>query len=439
MAPHGKILQLDVLGSFDFYNFGITLDAIESTEFDRLRQLVGPARRGRTLTVDQFYALDRVVPLIAHELTHFLDATSTCWGMRHLQVLDNAFRAYRSQNEEDFHYLKAASDHVRTLRLPKYYTLVKDTDEHVIRPWTFQVTLGLRFTTNGSIEGAQPIAFCKFGTLTGDTLARSPLSPVSLLETSAMSQELIQRFSFLGAVPGPEAVVEQHCQSSKSLAHLYNHRITEYSACAHMIANQQQCIDILRAYHLGGRLSRLVLNVPVKGFGEIADLGRLAAIFKVAPEHDYVQRIQRGLLQGDVGMLYYVLCAAMPEDSYLSDEDAAAGVEAALARVGTSHARIKQLGLEEVTSIAAKVGQSPSSVLRRLSGAGEKNFERLSHMGEVLRFHDLHLPQVLFGDYESRNTFGCDKNLLEDLDLDTCFNELNPLEQAIHNFSEACV
>lgn len=439
MAQHGRILQLDVLGSFDFYNFGITLDAIESTEFERLAQLIGPAGRNRTLTLDQFHALDRVVPLIAHELTHFIDATSTCWGMRHLHVLDNAFRAYLSRNEENFRYLKSASDHVRTLRLPKYYTLVNETDEHVIRPWTCQVTIGLRFTANGSIEGAQPIAFCKFGTIADITLARSPLSPVSLLETSAMSQELVQRFAFLAAVQGPEAVVEQHCQSRRALEYLYNHRITEYSACAHIIANQQQCTDILRAYYFGGRLSRLVLNVSIKSFEEMANIGCLASLFNVSPEHDYVQRVRRGLLRGDAGMLYYVLCTAMPEDSFLSDEAAAAGIEAALARVGTSLGRIKQLALEEVKEIAAILRESPNSVLRRLSGAGEKNFEQLTHMSEILRFHELHLPQVLFGDYQSRTTFGCEGNLLEDLDLHTCFNELNPLEQAIHNFVEACV
>ena len=439
MTSHGQILQLDVLGSFDFYNFGITLDAIESPEFERLGDLLGAAPWNRTLRLDQFHALDRVIPLIAHELTHFIDATSTCWGMRHLEVLDDAFRAYRSQQEQEFHYLKSASDHVRALRLPKYYTLVKETHEHVIRPWTCQVTIGLRFTASGSVEGARPVVFCRFGTLTGHELARSPLSPISLLETSAMSQELVQRFALLAAVQGQEVLVEQRCQSSKSLEHLYNHRLTEYSACAHLIANRQQCIDVMQAYRLGGRLSRMALNIPVKSFAEMADLECLAALFKVAPSHDYVQRVLQGLLQCDVGMLYHVLCEAMPEDSFRSDEAAAAGIEVALARLGTSPDRIKQFALEEVAAIAAKVAQSQSEVLRRLSGAGEKNFVRLSQMGEVLRFHELHLPQVLFGDYESRTTFGCEGNLLEDLDLDTCFNELNPLEQAIHNFAEACV
>ncbi|MEA9746510.1 hypothetical protein VDF76_05585 [Xanthomonas campestris pv. raphani] len=439
MTSHAKVLQLDVLGSFDFYNFGITLDAIESTEFERLRYLLDPVIRNRALTLEQFHALERVIPLIAHELTHFIDATSTCWGMRHLEVLDNAFRAHRLQKEKDFHYLKAASDHVRMLRLPRYYTVVNETDAKVIRPWTYQVTIGLRFTASGSIEGAVPIVFCRFGTLSGQTLARSPLSTVSLLETSAMSQELVQRFSLLTAVQGPDGIVEKHHQASKTLEYLYNHRITEYSACAHLIANHQQCIDVIRAYRLGGRLSRLVLNVPIRSFVEMADAQRLAAIFGADPEHDYIQRIHQGLLQCDVGMLYRVLCAAIPENSFNTEDAATIGIDTALARLGTSMSRIKRLAQDEITAITAKVAQSPSEVLRRLSGAGKQNFKRLSQMGEILRFHELHLPQVLFGDYESRTTFGCEDNLLRDLDLDTCFNELNPLEQAVHNFAEACV
>ena len=439
MTSYAKVLQLDVLGSFDFYNFGITLDSIESTEFERLGHVLGEVHRNPTLTLDQFYALDRVIPLVAHELTHFLDATSTCWGMRHLEVMNNAFRAYQLKQEQEFHYLKAASDHVRTLRLPKYYTLVNETEEQVVRPWTYQITIGRRFTANGSIEGALPIVFCRFATITGKYLARSPMSAVSLLETSAMSQELAQRYALLAVVQGSEALVEQHCQSRKALEHLYNHRITEYSACAHLIANRQQCKDIMRAYRLGGLLSRLVLNVSTRSFAEVADSYRLAAIFEVAPAHEYIQRVQQGLLQCDAGMLYHVICAAMPGNSFGTEDAAIEGIEAALARLGTSLDRVKQSAQEEITAIAAKVALSPSSVLRKLAGAGERNFERLSQMGEMLRFHELHLPQVLFGDYVSRTTFGCEGNLLRGLDLDTCFNELNPLERAIHNFAEACV
>lgn len=439
MTSHAKVLQLDVLGSFDFYNFGVTLDAVASTEFDDLKALLVQFQGERALTLEQFHALDRVLPLIAHELTHFIDATSTCWGMRHLEVLDDAFRAYRSQQEGEFHRLKAASDHMRMLRLPKYYTLVNETDEAVIRPWTYQVTLGLLFTATGTIERARPIVFCRFGTPAGVDLARSPLSTVSLLETSAMSQELVQRYALLAAVEGAEALVESRFQSSKAIEHLYNHRITEYSACAHLIANQQKCKDVLHAYRLGGRLSRLVLNVPIRCFAEMADIQSLADIFDVDPEHEYVQRVQRGLLVGDAGVLYHVLCAAMPQGSFLTEEAANVGIEAAFARVGTSLTRIDQLAREEVRAIAAKVATSPSAVLQRIAAAGEQNFDRLSRMGGTLLFNELHVPQVLFGDYESRITFGCEDNLLQDLDIDACFNELHPLEQAIHNFAEACV
>ncbi|MDR7098948.1 hypothetical protein J2X04_001295 [Lysobacter niabensis] len=439
MKPESRILQLDVLGSFDFYTSVVSIDAVESPEFQRLADVHGPPQRGRRLTLEQFLAADRVLPLIAHELTHFIDATSTCWGLQHLKLLDLAYRAQASQREEDFYHLKAAYNHVRTLRLPAYYTLVEETEQEVLCPWTYQVSIGLRFTASGAVEGAVPVAFCKFATLDGVLLARSPLSPVSLLETSAMAQELQQRYALLMAVDGPEGLVEQRRQAQKALDYLYNHRITEYSACAHLVANYQQCTDVLAAYRLAGILSRLVLNFAPVSFTAIANSGELGAVFGVALDHQYAQRVRQGLLANDCGVLYYVLCAAMPADSFATYAAAVAGIERALVRLGTSIQEVTEHARAEVARIAGEVALSPSVVLRLLSIAGARNFDLQPPLSDLLQFQTLHLPQLLFGDCLALPMNGREDNLLENLEPDTCFDELYPLEQAIRNFADACV
>ena len=415
------------------------MDAIESPEFLNLWEVLGPVQQGRRFTLQQFLSADRVSPLIVHELTHFIDATSTYWGLRHLRLLDLAYRAHVSQNEENFHHLKAAYDHVRTLRLPAYYTLVEQTDQEVVRPWAYQVSIGLRFTASGQVEGAVPIAFCRFLTPGGRLLARSPLSPVSLLETSAMAQELQQRYALLMAIDGPEGLVEQHRQQQSTLNYLYNHRITEYSACAHLIANYQQCVDVLAAFRLAGMLSRLVLNCAPASFAAIADSTELGAIFGVDLHHSYVQRVRRALFGGDCGVLYYVISAAMPANSYVTGAAAAAGIESALERLGTSIVRVREHASTELTRLAGEIATSPSVVLRRLSMAGARNFDLLPPLSPVLQLDALHLPKVLFGDLVALPIFSSPENLLASLEPDTCFAELHPLERAIRNFAEACV
>lgn len=439
MGLDSRVLQLDVQGSFDFYTSAVSIDAVTSKEFLQLGRILGPARRGRRLTLEQFQAADRVLPLITHELTHFIDATSTSWGLQRLRQLDLAYRAMLSENEFDFHHLKTAYDSIRTIRLPDYYTLISDIGKRVVRPWSYKVSIGVRYKADGRVDDAHPIAFCRFATENGDLLARSPLSVVSLLEASAMSQELQLRYVFLLTVDGIEGIVEQRRQQQKALDYLYDHSITEYSVCAHLVANYQQCKDVLLAYRLAGVLSRLALNWPRPSFLTVSNRATLGKVLNVDPDHPYIDRVSRSLQGSDRGTLYSVLCAALPADSSTADADVAACVELALQRLGTSFADVSEHARQEVDRLTHEISTSPSDVLRRLATAGRHNYELISPFVSTLPLQDLNLPMVLFGDYVSMRTHGRDQNTLGDLDPRACDDELYPLEKAIRNFAEACV
>lgn len=82
--------DVDILGSFDFNNAIVSLDSLNRHDIDRVQHLFGGrilnTEESSALTVDQYLIAAKVFPLAIHEYTHFLDATSTLWGFRHLAL-----------------------------------------------------------------------------------------------------------------------------------------------------------------------------------------------------------------------------------------------------------------------------------------------------------------------------------------------------------------
>ncbi|MET4679606.1 hypothetical protein [Stenotrophomonas rhizophila] len=437
MSNSSKILQLDVLGSFDFYTTVIELGAIEPRHLARLND-IRRMSEGAAPTLDYFHAYDRVMPLVVHEYTHFVDATSTCWGLHHLSLLDNAYRATRAEKEDRYHHLKSLHDHMRALRLPAYYRLV-GREIRPTREWAYQVTIGRRFTAKGHAHDAPPIALCTFRTVAGDLLARSPVSILSLLETSAMAQELQSRITFLAIVEGAEASIEGHLQNEKALKYLYDHTITEYSVCAHLVANAQSCTDILAAYRLAGTLARFVLDFPAEGFRVAAAAPTLPTLFGVPETDEYVQAVRQGLRTGDHGMLYYVLATALPAGSTVSSDAMRKAISQAAQSLGLNMHMLRAAALAEGAAKLAHLRTSPSRALVALADAGKDNQARIPQLEIQLKLDTLHLPQVVLGDCASSCLLGAQDNLLRDMPADFYYDELSNLEKRSEVFAEACI
>ncbi|MBN5048929.1 hypothetical protein JY456_01030 [Stenotrophomonas maltophilia] len=438
MSSAGKILQLDTAGSFDFYTCAISLDAVHPESFARLRMINDARQPDTARTAEEFHAHDSIMPLIAHEYTHFIDATSTCWGLHHLTLLDNAYRAATSRKEREFHHLKALDNHLRALRLPAYYrTVAKDVK--ATREWGYVVTIGRRFTANGHLDAAPPIPFCTFHTKDRQHLARAPISVLSLLETSAMAQEIQSRLLALKDLAGAEGQVERRMQSEKALRYLYDHTITEYSVCAHLVANYQGCADIYLAYTLAGMLSRFTLDFPCSGFQLLADSPALNGLFGVHDAHDYIKAVRDGLRVGDRGMLYYVIVCALPPDAAESIDVMGGALRFAIERLGLKMEEVRDGALAEGQALAAQVLVSPSAALRSLGSAGYRNQSKIGQTSLRLDFNVLQLPQAMLADCESHSIFDSDANELGRHSVDFFFDGLQPLERTTAEFAEACI
>ncbi|MDG2509376.1 hypothetical protein [Stenotrophomonas maltophilia] len=438
MNSYGKILQLDTAGSFDFFTCVISLDIVDPRSLQKLRAEEKTREAGTPYTMHDFVARDPIMPLVAHEYTHFVDATSTCWGLNHLLLLNGAYQAHQSRVEDQFFRYKVLDNHMRGLRVPAYYrTVAKNTP--ATRRWGYYFTAGRRFTAAGHLKDAPPIIFCNFTTEDRKFLARSPISALSLLETSAMAQELLTRMSVLAEVAGEEANVEKVMQVEKILKYLYDHTITEYSVCAHVVANIQQCSDILLGYSLAGMLSRFSLDFPRAAFEPLSATPLLPVLFGVPDGDPSVQLIREGLRLGDRGILYYVLAHALPKGATDSIAVMGGALRYAVERLGLRMEALREWTLEEGRLLELQVRQGPSEGLRALANAGVQNQAAISQSAIRLDFNSLQVPQALLGDCESHAIYDSDHNVLGRVSSEQFFNELNFLERATADFSEACI
>jgi hypothetical protein len=391
MLANTRILQLDVLGSFDFYTQIVTLDAVASTRFEEIVSDAAGDDPDRPLSLEQFQARESVLPLLAHELTHFIDATATLWGMRHLSLLDAAYSAMLRQEEAYFYRLKTLHDHVRMLRLPQYYT-TQGPARSAARPWRYQVSLGRRYSAAGHPDMATSITFCRFLCAQGELLVRSPLSPISLLETSAMAQEMAIRASLLKRLSVEAAIIEGAEFSRRTLEYLYSRDLTEYSVCAHLVANHQEVGDALSTFFLSGTIARWVLNAPARAFERVAEHAQLGKIVGAAENHPYVAALRDGILAKDLGALYYAIVAALPNATLHPGMTIQLAMETSLAALALVPDTVAQWRNEEMVVLAAGLAASACPSLRQLAAAGLSNHARMTPHQVALPFAQLDLP-----------------------------------------------
>lgn len=438
MLAHTRILQLDVLGSFDFYTQIVSIDAVESTQFEELMREMARDDPKRPLSLEKFQAREAVLPLLAHELAHFVDATATLWGMRHLSLLDAAYSAMVREEEPYFYSLKTLHDHVRLLRLPQYYT-TQGPSRNAAQPWRYQVSLGRPFSATGHLNMATSITFCRFQSVQGDLIVRSPLSPISLLEASAMAQETAIRAALVRRLDAEAAIVESADFSRRTLQYLYNRDLTEYSVCAHLVANHQQASDALLTFFLSGTIARWVLNAPTRAFERIANRAPLGRIVGAAEDDPYVTALRDGIRSEDLGALYYTIVAALPEGAWRQGAAVKPALDASLAALALEPDTVARWRQEDMTALAARVATSACASLRLLAAAGLSNQGRMTPYDVALPFAKLDLPQVLFGDVQYRHAVGNPALSLAQVDPEVAFEQLHRLERYVANFAEACV
>lgn len=441
VAQRDHLSAVDVLGTFDFSTAVIYLKSLVAADMDRARMALNEFRpawndgKPNLMTGQQFTTLAKSQPLVVHEYTHFVDATSTLWGLRHLLLMSEA---YGSIDLDEGNYYKARefSDHVRSIRLPTYYTVLYKAHEG--QPWQSRITIGRAFEAKGKISN-RPILFSQFLNSDEQVMVRSPVSTVSILEASAMAQEIINVSRLLQLTDPEYRIVEDRELHRKTMKFLYAKNFTEYSVCVHILANKLGCKDALMAFTICSRLTRLALNFPGTIFDKLAENCPVEKVLNIPVQHEFSKAVRDGLRCRDLGTIYYLLCNALPASVLESEKHVSPAVATALTVLGTSEDELAVAAQAEAEFLLKSLDETEIENIKALAYAGYANFGTIGFQSGELDFRELNLPPALLGDDTIANIFAGGKNSLSAFDVEGCFFELDDGMSWVTRFSDACL
>lgn len=279
------------LGSYTYTSQTIALNKVSPTLFELAVAKRDPSARFR------------VLPVLAHEVTHWLDHTSTLWGQGQLVQMFNAINARARDDEFHFYEILDFERAANRIRFPEYYSSLGKgaLEEWDGVPWLYQFTCGILFGRDGRPSPDHPVLFTRFANHRGQMVCRVPFSMTTLLEVDAMATEvalfdtLVDELDYTAEQKAEERAIWRKQISEQ----LYDPIFGVYSAAAHCFANRVPTSDFVAAYSRAARVARLCLNVP----DDLFDSLKSPAIC----EQTWGERVTRFKELRDRGYLFYCL------------------------------------------------------------------------------------------------------------------------------------
>ncbi|WP_063654439.1 hypothetical protein [Aliivibrio fischeri] len=439
---YGWFANSDILGSYDFYTTIISLDSVESSDLESVKSDEVHLKKVRTkkekLRLGTYHKLRKVNPLAHHEYTHFIDSTSTLWGMRYLFEMKEAYlqntKKYKSV-ETEFYKSALFYNKVRSFRLPSYYTELGTAQNK--RPWRYKETSGNRFSIDGSVSD-HPIFFVHFRNCNDDFLVRSPLSMISILESSAMAQELINNLNLIQCLPSDIKTVQASLYDNEIMSLVYDEKLTEYSVCCHLVSNDQKYAGVQNSLKACFLINRVILNFPSSAFSTLSKLENLEDILSIYSE-EYIERIRNGLRYQDHGTLFFMISKLLPSNSLESTPSIISGIDTALAQLGFSLTEIKAEAKKEMDEVYKNLKALPTSLIDVIATSGKKNFQLIDWSHVRLPFEKLELPRCCLGDLNEAIVLSKVDSPIGKLKLDDVFDELSDGNIWVEKLNEACI
>jgi hypothetical protein len=416
---------------------------METREYDKLGELLqthdyADGLINRRLNVDLYRCLTKIFGLAFHEYTHFIDSTSTVWGIDYLNILNAAYLTNHElygTRETEFYKAKQLVDFLKSVKLPSYYTSVEKGAD-IARPWQHYLSVGRRFDFNGYVSNT-PIPFISFLTTDNKRIARSPISLIALLEISATAQEFLYKTFLLNALPEDVRLVEKYLVERDALSFMYNPNLTEYTGCAHLVANALGIPDILQSYTTCERISTLVLNLTSEHFDRLNLSKSARELLKFEDDPDFEDATYKAIKNKDRGFVFLLICRII--GSFKSEGNIELSLQKTLTELGLHYFQVIVEARRHVEIKSADLKNSPYAIISKISCSALKNFDqKVSATNGMYDFSKFNLPPALFGDGEVRNVCPGIDNLLKDFDILGSYDELIEGQRWVEKFSEAC-
>jgi len=421
--------NFNVDGFYDFYSQVIILN---SKNEDDVRRLKEATESGEKLTIYQ--EIIKILPLMHHEYAHWIDHCSTLWGMQFLYELWDCYTTQLRENgkngEENEYYKKInLLDKFVKIKFPFYYsTKGKSIDN---KRWNYEYSVGKLFDKTGRPSN-YPIFFSRFKDSAGQLIARQPISLSSLLETSATYQELALSGALLESLDVVEKRIESDFLKTKFESKLYSPYFTEYTVCAHVLANSFTKSEVVDTYRLASVLSRLVLNFPNESFKTInsnlvyKDINEFSGAFKISFNNK------------DRGALFFYLINFIGENydhQNLEPEKITDIIKDALSKICPDENELEDKSNAEFSYWAKSLKELDTPYLNYLSDIGKFNHSKLKFYGKSeYIILDLKVPGVVLGD----DTYFCPYGNKE-LNVGERYMDLSSFGDHLESFKKACI
>ena len=420
-----KILELDTLGSFDFFTLIVTLDSLDTKSIAAFHE---------ALSVNDMSALRPIFPLIHHEYRHFIDSTSTLWGANHLNLMNEAYLSSPEMGAAETEYWKAKvfDNHISSIRYPKeYITLEKNVEP--TRPWSSEIAYGLGYSTIGPSYECYCL-YSHFFNRTGELLVKAPLTAVSVLEASAMCMEINMHVDMIGNMDEDDKFVEQHLYSQFATDEIHRPELIEYYLCQLTLIRFINCDNGFKVFRMCEYVCRLTLNIPKSIANKWASLDTLNKILDVAADDPLLRIVKGELKRCNVSFVFYLLCCALRDTTIHNLSDMDKSMSTALNRLETTLEEVQTDSKKAALELFEELDKSDIASIRTIADAGKFNMLKIPLTSDTPDMLELKLPPVYLGDWEKIVVFGAPMNTLQTIDIDVVYEELFAGEQWVRKF-----
>lgn len=284
-----------VQAAYHFDLLLVTLDQIDGPILKALGNQVPAAR-------------NKVLPLVVHEYTHWMDHVGSLWGRRLLTTYFQAKVAREKNDPNNFTWMVEAKKAILRCTSKRYYFTLGPANI-IGPPWAWSLSLGCRFDRAGRLDPSDPIPFIVFGI--GDTegenrMVRMPISPAALCEVRAMAAECAW-VTEEEATLGPENTPASKLRWLEEYANtIYAPNMLIYSTALHLLANHCNCDDFSVVLPSASALAWIALNFPPSLVNDLRIPPQWTSHWR--PPSGTLDRITPLLKACDPGFIYTLLC-----------------------------------------------------------------------------------------------------------------------------------
>ena len=201
----------------------------------------------------------KVRSLLIHEITHFLDTTTSVWGLEYTYRKARLIRAIELNQQ---HEQPLSVFHLNTAELDSHLSLLTNSRE------------GL----SGSILKHKIDIDDVFGPVlsmlyfrNNEEIHQLPISMLALLEGHATANEFLRRLKDIESLKGDERIVAMRIAETEFSDHLDDSRLTEYSALLYLTRIHFPELSLRHLLRLFCAITTFTLNVSGLDIARIAN------------------------------------------------------------------------------------------------------------------------------------------------------------------------